>query len=349
MKKKHDPSHFIQPGPTILIAAFFVVGPSFATDFYGLGNEESLISDPMHYPNSDGDATAAAAAPSKWDDLFFSNLSVKGPADRILQTGTATKAYRSMTFRGNAEQSQINRLSDEKSPDRAIIYIGAGGITFEAGAGLVTFGDSGQMLAIGAKADFTSANHSSSDLILNREVRGYTNNTVHTITVAESGNTVFKEIWDNSHGREIAMTITTSGTGVVRFDGKNTRKGPTNVAAGKLLIDGNATSADGAVEVSPVAILGGAGSLGGNLAIADNGCLEFEFRTPAEEHDAMDLTDSRKPMFAGASVLTITSPGGASIGKYKLLTSPGETSGTALATPTCLRAERLRFPSMATL
>jgi autotransporter-associated beta strand protein len=332
MKKKQHPYHFIQPGLTILIVALFVVGPSFADDYYSLGDEEILISDPKHYSNSVDDATPATTDIGSQDDLFFYNSSVKSPADRILQTGTATKAYHSMTFRGNAGQTQINRLSDEKSPDSAIIYIGPGGITVEAGAGPVTFSGPGQRVAIGAKADFTIANHSSSDLTFNREVRGYTNNTYHTITVAGSGNTIFKEILDNNNSRGLAMTINTSGNGVVKFDGKNTYKGPTIIAGGKLLIDGNATAADGDVEVSPMAILGGAGSLGGNLAIADNGCLEFELSTPAEEHDAMDLTDSRKLTFAGASVLTIISPGGASIGKYELITAPGGISGAPPAT-----------------
>lgn len=316
----------------MLAAVLFHSSKLLASEYYNLGNDGSLISDPTQYSNTDGATTTATEPPTGWDDLFFYNSTVTGATERILQSGEATKEYQSMTFRGNAGSTQINRLTDDDSPDSAIIYIGAGGITLEAGAGPVTFGDVGQRVVIGAKADFTIANNSVNDLTFNREIRGYTEGTVHTITVAGSGNTVFKAVWDNNRERGIAMTINTSGNGVVRFDGQNTYKGPTTVAAGKLFINGNATEADGEVEVYPAATLGGTGDLGGNVTIADHGGLEFEISGPAEEHNSLDLADSRKFTFSGASTLTITSSGGASVGKYTLLTADGGISGNPPAT-----------------
>ena len=332
MTKKYYSPRFIKTGQSILIAGFLVLSPALADDYYNLGDEGGFIGDPKHYSNTDGKAEVATKAPGPGDDLFFYNSSVKGPADRILQVGSDSKGYHSMTFRSNAGQTQINRLSEEKSLAGTIVYIGPGGITVEAGSGPVSFGGSKQRVSIGVKTDFTIANNSSSDLTFHREVRGYTDNTYHTITVAGSGNTIFKEIWDNSNGRGLAMNINTSGNGVVRFDGKNTYKGPTSVAAGKLIINGNATSADGDVEVSPAATLGGAGALGGHVSIADNGRLEFEISTAPGDHNAMDLAASRKLTFSGASVLTITSPGSAAVGRYTLINAPGGISGAAPAT-----------------
>lgn len=331
MKNPTHSSRLIKSGPAILVAAVLVGGPAFAANYYSLGNEEFLLSDPRQYSSTDSDVTAATTSPGAKDDLFFYNSTVTGPADRVLQAGDVAKPYNSMTFRSYAGKTQINRLTKTKSPKGTIIYILGGGITMEPGAGPVTFGGNGQRVAIGARADFTIANNSSSDLTFNREVRGYTSHTIHTITVAGSGsgNTIFKDIWDNSIGRGIAMIIEPTGTGVVRFDGKNTYKGPTAIKSGKLFIHGDSSEADGEIAVSAMATLGGKGAIGGNVTIADAGCLEFQISTLPEKHNAMDIVPTRTLTFTGASVLTITSPGGASVGKYKLLKVPGGISGAA--------------------
>jgi len=321
-------------GLSILAAAFLIGSPLFAADYYSLGIEEHLLSDPGQYSTTDGDATAATTPPGAKDDLFFYNSNVTGPADRVLQAGDTAKPYNSMTFRGNAGKTQINRISKTKSSDSTIIYILNGGITVAPGAGPVIFGGSGQRVAIGARADFTIANNSSSDLTFNREIRGYTPNTTHTITVAGSGsgNTIFKDIWDNNHGRGLAMTIETTGSGVVRFDGKNTYKGPTAVKSGKLFVNSDSREVEGEVAVSAKATLGGRGGLGGNVTIADNGCLEFEISKPADKHKPMTLAPSRTLAFSGASQLTITSSGGAQAGTYKLISAPGGITGSAPTT-----------------
>lgn len=318
----------------LLVAAIFTAIPARAADYYNFGIDESRIDSPEQYSNADGDSTAATVAPGRWDDLFFYNSTATGPVDRVLQAGDVAKPYNSLTFRGNAGTTQINRLSDVESREATIIYILDGGITMEPGAGPVTFGGKGQRVAIGARADFTIANNSGSDLTFNSEVRGYTKDTVHMITVSGSGsgNTIFKNIWDNGLERGVAMTINTSGTGVVKFDGKNTYKGPTFVTAGKLFINGNATASDGGVEVSPNATLGGSGEVGGNIILADGGQLEFDLSSPVDGHKPMRLAESRTLALSGASVLTITSEGGASEGKYELITAPGGISGAAPAT-----------------
>ncbi|KLD64106.1 hypothetical protein Y882_08475 [Dyella japonica DSM 16301] len=68
-------------------------------------------------------------------------------------------------------------------------------------------------------------------------------------------------------------TVTQSGTGTLTFTGNNTYTGTTTVDPGTLLINGNQTAANGAVNVDSGATLGGSGTTGGNVTVADGGHL----------------------------------------------------------------------------
>lgn len=107
------------------------------------------------------------------------------------------------------------------------------------------------------------------------------------------------------------------------FSGTNTYSGATTVAAGALFINGNQTSATGAVNVSANATLGGTGTIGGDTTIANTGKLEFNLSTAAGSHDKLELAAGKALTLAGASTLTLTSSGGASAGDYTLVTAPG--------------------------
>jgi hypothetical protein len=80
-----------------------------------------------------------------------------------------------------------------------------------------------------------------------------------------------------------------------------------------------------------MATLGGTGTIGGNATIANNGKLEFQISTPATSHDKLDLATGKLLTFSGASVLTITTTGGAP-GSYVLVTAPGGITGPLPAT-----------------
>ncbi len=278
----------------------------------------------------------AVAALSAGDDVFFYHSSVTSPANLTLQTGPEMLALNSITFRKNAGTTQIDR-SFKSSSDATVVQIGKGGITLEPGAGAVTIGapvtsNEEQRVVVGAFADFRITNNSNNDLTFNRVFDGRSENTTHTVTVTGSGNVTFVEgIRANSKGRDLAMTINTTGTGVVRFNGKNTYKGPTSVVAGKLFLNGDARAAEGALNVSSQATLGGSGMIGGDVTIADNGQLEFDISKPAGKHNLLNIASSRTLNFSGASVLTITSSGGATVGKYKLINAPGGLLGAAPA------------------
>ena len=339
MNKSHSSTRFIKAAPVILFAVSSMVSTLQAANYYHMGSAFKRIDLAGSYSNTDGSNVLAVAALSAGDDVFFYNSSASSPESLSLQTGPQMLALNSITFRKNAGTTQIDR-SFKSSSDATVVQIGKGGITVESGAGAVTIGapvtsDEEQRVVVGAFADFRITNNSNNDLTFNRVFDGRSENTTHTVTVtgSGSGNVTFVEgIRANSKGRDLAMTINTTGTGVVRFNGKNTYKGPTSVVAGKLFITGDARAAEGALNVSSQATLGGSGMLGSDVTIAENGGLEFDISAPAGKHNLLNIASSRTLNFSGVSVLTITSSGGAIVGKYKLINAPGGILGASPAT-----------------
>jgi autotransporter-associated beta strand protein len=128
-------------------------------------------------------------------------------------------------------------------------------------------------------------------------------------------------------------TLTKTGAGTLTLTGANTYTGATTVTEGMLIANGSQPEATGDVSVSADATLGGTGTLGGNTLIADNGKLEFSLTTPADSHDPLELEVGKTLTFVGTSTLTLTTTpsGGASPGKYILLTAPGGISGSVPA------------------
>lgn len=129
-----------------------------------------------------------------------------------------------------------------------------------------------------------------------------------------------------------ALSCEKQGTGTWTLSGANSYTGTTTVSAGKLFINGDQSLATGNVTVAAAATLGGTGIIGGNTTIAATGKLEFDLSTNAAGHNKLELAAGKTLTFSGASVLTITSSGGAQIGTYTLFTAPGGISGVAPAT-----------------
>jgi len=70
-----------------------------------------------------------------------------------------------------------------------------------------------------------------------------------------------------------AMAVTKTGAGTTVFSGNNTYGGATTVAAGRLLIHGDQTTATGAITVGSGATLGGRGAAGGAVTVLSGGTL----------------------------------------------------------------------------
>jgi fibronectin-binding autotransporter adhesin len=88
-------------------------------------------------------------------------------------------------------------------------------------------------------------------------------------TLLTDGGTVF------SLGGAItgAGSLTKDGTGATILTGTNSYKGTTSVNAGTLFINGDQSAATGLTIVNSGATLGGSGTIGGNVNIADGGTL----------------------------------------------------------------------------
>ena len=237
----------------------------FAVDYYSYGNNGSFLNVAAEYSNTDGSTVNATVIPNSGtgtSDLFFLNSTVVGSSGALtFYTGNSSLRFNSMTFRSNLGSIQFGRNTMAAPTTTASILMRGGGITMDAGAGPVTWGNADQRVVLGAEADFTIANNSSSDLTFNREVQSVTNNTTFTITVvgSGSGNTNFYEVKTNSTGRETAMTINTSGSGIVKYAGNMTYLGATTITAGTLQIGDGGT----------------AGKLATGSAITNNGTLVF--------------------------------------------------------------------------
>lgn len=74
-------------------------------------------------------------------------------------------------------------------------------------------------------------------------------------------------------GGNVNGSLTKNGSATLTLTGNNTYVRPTIVSAGTLLINGNQTAATGNVTVSALATLGGNGTIGGNVTIANTGIL----------------------------------------------------------------------------
>ncbi|MEX2607303.1 MAG: PEP-CTERM sorting domain-containing protein [Kiritimatiellia bacterium] len=281
-KRNHHPAG--ASGLAILFSICLAASPAFAADYFHLGGSDgSRIPNADQYSNTNGSTTVATVDPGGSDNLFFYNSTVgAGPFNQRLELGASNKIFNSLTFDSNAGTTQIDR-GGSTSTSKNILGLNAGGITVDAGAGPVTFGrlpssGNNQGVILGVYQDLTVTNNSSSDLTFAREFdgRGTAQRTV-TVAGSGSGNTIFNEIRSYDANRDVAMTINTSGTGIVRFDvgvSNHDYRGATTVTAGTLLVDGNVTVSNFSVGANGV--LGGTGTIGGTVDFASGAKLYFD-------------------------------------------------------------------------
>lgn len=164
-----------------------------------------------------------------------------------------------------------------------------GGSTFRWG---ISYGAS--------KALHLSSSSSDATLVLTNAIsmenRGPENRTVHvhdgTAAVDARLSGVISQVGTH-HG------ITKTGDGTLELTAANTYKGDTLVQAGRLLINGNQTSATGQVIIESGATLGGKGTVGGATVIRQGGMLDLG-DTPGR------LNFKETLMFESASVFSVT-------------------------------------------
>lgn len=222
-------------------------------------------------------------------------------------------------------------LSNNLALQNSALDLGAAGGTFSLSDGLNSGRIAGGVAApsptfgglIGSRnllAAFSAASGGNNESVLAASaVTGFTLNPGMGVVCDYSGG-----IADFATG----MTITKTGLGTQIFSGNHTYTGTTTVSAGKLFINGSLSNVAAALNVASGAVLGGSGTIGRDITIADGGKLEFNIGTNAAGHDALDISTGRSFTFSGASELTITSTGGASVGVYTLISGGNNLIGS---------------------
>jgi len=162
--------------------------------------------------------------------------------------------------------------------------IGAGGITIDSNAGAVTISQGGLPLTLSVSGNQTWTNNSPNTMTDGSGVAiAVTATSSSTLTL--NGNFTFLAPIVNGAG----LALLQSG-GLVTMQGANTYTGTTTIDGGTLYINGNQTSASGAVTVANNATLSGTGIIGGATTIQSGGIYSPGTTSPGSLTQAAGLS-----------------------------------------------------------
>ncbi|RST51865.1 autotransporter-associated beta strand repeat-containing protein [Variovorax sp. MHTC-1] len=162
------------------------------------------------------------------------------------------------------------------------VTLNAGGGTFQTTGDLTLTG------AVGGSGALTKTDAATLVLAANNTYAGGTTISAGTLqlgdggttgsivgNVANNGTLAFDRSNTYSFGGTISGSggVTQQGTGITVLTGNNSYAGSTAVNAGTLIVNGNQAAAAGATSVAAGATLGGAGTIGGDVSVADGATL----------------------------------------------------------------------------
>lgn len=190
--------------------------------------------------------------------------------------GSASQNIQSITFTGNAGSYFVGSTGGNSlyltgnGTILATLFTNASLVTETINAPLVLAG-SGYIL----KNDASSGNGANTGVLkIGGSITGGDGVSTNTTLTLQGANTNDNTISGNiSNGTSPNLRITKSNAGTWILSGTNSYTGVTNVTAGTLLINGDSSSATGAVTVSSGATLGGIGTIGGDVTVNSGGIL----------------------------------------------------------------------------
>ncbi len=219
-----------------------------------------------------GSYTVAATIP------FPSTLSVGSVAN----AGSASTLGSSPSAAANLvlDRATLRHTGASSSSTDRLFTIGVNGATLEStGAGAVTYGS-------GGGANVTAG----------------TGARVLTLGGASTAANTVGSILANGGTTADILSVVKTDAGTWVLGGANTYTGTTAVLAGTLLVNGNQSAATGAISVATSAVLGGSGTMGGNVAFGSGALFAFNAAAP--------LTVSGSVTFASAATFGVGSLSG---------------------------------------
>lgn len=214
-------------------AALFLIGSGFVqaqtTTFYWYGTSSTTVSGNFNtaadWSTDASTYTAASAVPTASTDLFFNMTSLNTSASTV--TLSANAYANSLTFNSTGNTT----LQSNGSTGRAL-YVGSGGVTANAGSGVVTIGSSGASVNVDITASQAWINNSSNLMTFRNGVTGVGNG---AITLTLSANGAGMQLWAINDAANSTTSVVVKGSNTVTFGkGAYSYGGDTSVLSGTL-------------------------------------------------------------------------------------------------------------------
>ncbi|MEO5715168.1 MAG: autotransporter-associated beta strand repeat-containing protein [Luteolibacter sp.] len=219
--------------------------------------------------NSGKTVTINGIADANFGGVIFNGSGSSG-ANNLVKSGSSTQTFTGTnTYTGTTTlKNGVVQLAGGSGRLSASTALTIGDV---ATTGKLVLGSTGLSGVTDAKSDQTVAGLISTGLG-GSVVGGYS--AVSTLTVNNAGGNVFAGTLGGAGTNENNLALTKTGAGTLTLSGTNTYTGATTVNAGKLLVNGS-TAGGSAVSVSagtatgtPLATLGGIGTVGGSVSLA---------------------------------------------------------------------------------
>jgi autotransporter-associated beta strand protein len=223
--------------------ARFVVGASGTT----------IINNTTSTWNNTGTGTSAALVLSSGTTLLRGTLGTSSAGTVAIGSSGAATAYTVSLLYDSAAASLTKGIAlrvNNNASSSAIIGTGPG---FTSGVYNIT-----QTILLGTSTSVTGIVGTPS---------------ANLVVTAQDANATANFTGIISNGATFGNSVTKTGPGTVIFSANNTYNGPTTVSAGRLVINGNQSTATGVVSVNAGGTLGGIGTIGGSVTVAANGRL----------------------------------------------------------------------------